>query len=294
MASCCTSANVENVVVSILRLDSVHSYLCQLSPARLCLQQDGFAVLGNNWAIHDGVGAHKPQNLVWKFLRAWEATAVHFTGTLLNRWYDRNRVSVRRGSEGDRGGPLTALALYVEQKLTCCSLTQTASAWPAEVATTALTFTGAVRHALNTPCLRVHRSNGECLECIMGRSICKHFLIANIPTHRSGPRVRDSVIVRHPVMLRPLSVGKRTIEGCSDVLHVIDTHCVTFKHRTEQSTLISTMLNALVIVQYKEMLHSPCCAKEAKDFWIFSIFGFENKHILWNPKCRIQSLFGYF
>lgn len=32
-----TSANVQNMVVSILGLNSVHSNLGQLSPARLCL-----------------------------------------------------------------------------------------------------------------------------------------------------------------------------------------------------------------------------------------------------------------
>lgn len=81
----CTSADVENMVVSILGLDSVHSDLGQLSPAWLCLQQDRSTVLGKDWAIHHRVGAHKPQNLIRKLLGAGETTSVHFTGALLKR-----------------------------------------------------------------------------------------------------------------------------------------------------------------------------------------------------------------
>lgn len=63
-----TGADVENVVVSILGLDSVHSDLGQLSAAWLCLQQDRSTVLGKDWTIHHRMRTHKPQNLIRKLL----------------------------------------------------------------------------------------------------------------------------------------------------------------------------------------------------------------------------------
>lgn len=78
-----TSANVQDMVVSILGLDSVHCNLGQLSSAWLCLQKDRSVMLRKDWTIHHRVGAHEPQNLVRKLLRAGEASTVHFTGTLL-------------------------------------------------------------------------------------------------------------------------------------------------------------------------------------------------------------------
>lgn len=80
-----TSADVENMVVSILGLDPVYCNLGQLSPAWLCLQQDRSTMLGKDWMIHHRMSTHKPQNLVRKVLRAGEATTVHFTGTLLKK-----------------------------------------------------------------------------------------------------------------------------------------------------------------------------------------------------------------
>lgn len=58
-------------------------------------------------------------------------------------------------------------------------------------------------------------------------------------SHRSRSRIGDSVLIRCPVMLRSLSEGERPIEGCSDVIHVIDTDCITFKHRTTKKGFIS-------------------------------------------------------
>lgn len=78
----CTSADVENMVVSILGLDSVHSDLGQLPLAWLCLQQDRSTMLGKDWTIHHRMSTHKPQNLIRKLLRAGEASSVYFTGTL--------------------------------------------------------------------------------------------------------------------------------------------------------------------------------------------------------------------
>jgi len=56
-------------------------------------------------------------------------------------------------------------------------------------------------------------------------------------SHRSRSRVGDSVLIRCPVMLRFLSIGKLTVKGCSDVIHVIDTHCIAFKHSTAKKLL---------------------------------------------------------
>lgn len=108
----CTSADVENMVVSILGLDSVHSDLGQLSSAWLCLQQDRSTVLGKDWTVHHRMRAHKPQNLIGKLLGAGEATAVHFTGTLLRRWCDRNRGSKGMRRDRDTGGTIITLALH--------------------------------------------------------------------------------------------------------------------------------------------------------------------------------------
>lgn len=59
-----------------------------------------------------------------------------------------------------------------------------------------------------------------------------------LKTHRSRSRVGDFVFVRCPVMLWSLSVGKRAIEGSSDVFHAVDTHCIAFKHRTEEKKFL--------------------------------------------------------
>lgn len=82
MTAVCTSADVEDVVVSILGLDSVHCDLGQLPAARFCLQQDGPAVLGEDGPVHHGVGARKAQNLIGKLLGAGEAASVHLAGAL--------------------------------------------------------------------------------------------------------------------------------------------------------------------------------------------------------------------
>lgn len=63
-------------------------------------------------------------------------------------------------------------------------------------------------------------------------------LYSDFKTHRSRSRVRDSLLVRCPVMLGSLSVSKWTIKGCSDVIHVIDTHGIAFKHRTAREGFI--------------------------------------------------------
>lgn len=68
--------------MSVLGLDSVHSDLGQLPPARLCLQQDWPVVLGKHGTVHHRVGSDKPQHLVRELLRAGEAAAVHLAGTL--------------------------------------------------------------------------------------------------------------------------------------------------------------------------------------------------------------------
>lgn len=77
-----TGADEENMIVSILGLDSVHSYLGQLPPARFRLQQYRSVVLGQHGAIHHRVRSDKPQHLVGELLRTGEAASVHFTGTL--------------------------------------------------------------------------------------------------------------------------------------------------------------------------------------------------------------------
>lgn len=99
----CTSADVENMVMSILGLDSVHGNLGQFSPAWLRLQQDRSTVLGKDWAIHHRMRAHKPQNLIRKLLRVGEASSIHFTSTLSKRWCDRNRESKGRSREIKEG-----------------------------------------------------------------------------------------------------------------------------------------------------------------------------------------------
>lgn len=86
-----TSADVENVVVSVLGLDSVHGYLGQLPPARLCLQQDRSVVLGKHGTIHHRVGSDKPQHLVRELLRGGEAASVHLTGTLWKEGCERKK-----------------------------------------------------------------------------------------------------------------------------------------------------------------------------------------------------------
>ena len=81
----CTGADVQNVVVPVLGLDSVHGDLGQFPPARLRLQQHRLKVLGQDGAIHHRMRTHKPQHLVRKLLGAGEATAIDFTGTLVKR-----------------------------------------------------------------------------------------------------------------------------------------------------------------------------------------------------------------
>lgn len=66
---------------------------------------------------------------------------------------------------------------------------------------------------------------------------------ADFKTHRSRSRVGDSVLVGSPVMLRSLSEGKWTIKGCSDVIHVIDTHSIAFEDRTAKEGLISDWMD---------------------------------------------------
>lgn len=78
----CTSADVENMVMSILGLDSVHCYLGQLPPARFCLQQYRSVVLGKHGAIHHRVRSDKPQHLVRELLGTGKAASVHLTSTL--------------------------------------------------------------------------------------------------------------------------------------------------------------------------------------------------------------------
>ncbi len=75
----------------------------------------------------------------------------------------------------------------------------------------------------------------------MSDSVCLTFLPLDINTHRSRSGVGDSVLIRGPVMLGSLSVGKWTIKGCSDVLHAIDAYCIAFKHRTAKEGLISDL-----------------------------------------------------
>lgn len=99
--SACTGADVQNVVVSILGLDSVHSDLSQLSPTRLCLQQDRSTVPRKDWTVHHGVRTHEPQNLVRKLLGAGEATAIDFAGALLKRWWGGEKGGV--GTETEEG-----------------------------------------------------------------------------------------------------------------------------------------------------------------------------------------------
>lgn len=57
--SLCTSANVEDMVVSVLGLDSVHCDLGELPPAWFCLQQDWSTVQGKDWPVHHRVGTRK-------------------------------------------------------------------------------------------------------------------------------------------------------------------------------------------------------------------------------------------
>lgn len=78
-----TRADVQNMVVSILGLDSVHCNLGQLPPARLCLQQDRSVMLRENRPVHHRMRTHEAQHLIGKLLGAGEAAAAHFTGTLL-------------------------------------------------------------------------------------------------------------------------------------------------------------------------------------------------------------------
>lgn len=78
-----TGADVEDMVVPILGLDSVHCNLGQLSSAWLCLQKDRPVMLWKDWTKHHRMGAHKPQNFIRKLLRVGEASTIHFTGTLL-------------------------------------------------------------------------------------------------------------------------------------------------------------------------------------------------------------------
>lgn len=91
-----TGADVQDMVVSILGLDSVHCNLGQLSSAWLCLQKDRSVMLREDRAIHHRMGAHEPQNLVRKLLRAGEASTVHFTGTLMVLIKKRNYKEIRR------------------------------------------------------------------------------------------------------------------------------------------------------------------------------------------------------
>lgn len=57
-------------------------------------------------------------------------------------------------------------------------------------------------------------------------------------------------------MLRSLSVGKWAVKGCSNVIHVIDTHSITFKNRTVRQSFISD-LNGQENCDYSEILMSP-------------------------------------
>lgn len=153
---------------------------------------------------------------------------------------------------------------------------------------------------------------GECRECVMMLSItdwrppttssvtyqtwCLRIKIKHcLKTHRSRSRVWDLFLIGGPVMLRSFPVGKRTIKGSSDIFHVIDTYCIAFKHRTAKKRFMVTW--CLEKNKNKTQLHKdipmwpspslPRCAKETKDFWIFSILVFEHKHVLWNTKSRI-------
>lgn len=78
----CTSADVENIVVAVLGLDSVYCNLGQLSSAWLSLQQDRSMMLWKDWTIHCGMRTHKAQHLIRKLLRGGKTTAVHLAGTL--------------------------------------------------------------------------------------------------------------------------------------------------------------------------------------------------------------------
>lgn len=106
-SSLCTSADVEDVVVSILGLDSVHCDLGQLPAARLCLQQDGSAVLGEDGPVHRWVGARKAQHLIGKLLGAGEAASVHLAGALSGARGGNVRLMVRAAS-GDKRWALIA------------------------------------------------------------------------------------------------------------------------------------------------------------------------------------------
>lgn len=55
----CTSANVEDMVVSVLGLDSVHCDLGELPPAWFCLQEDRSTVQGKDRPVHHRVGTRK-------------------------------------------------------------------------------------------------------------------------------------------------------------------------------------------------------------------------------------------
>lgn len=71
-------------------------------------------------------------------------------------------------------------------------------------------------------------------------SICIHLFSSNpFNAHRSWSRVRDSVLIRSPVMFWPFSVGERAIEGGSDIIHVIHTYCIAFEHRTAKEALVT-------------------------------------------------------
>ena len=143
-----TSANVENMIVSVLGLDSVYCNLGQFSSAWLCLQQDRFLVLRKDWAVHHGMGTYKTQDLIRKLLRAGETSTVHFTGALLKRSRDKD----------DKGGRSENAVDCVEIKPAFIIHSQTVSSWPTEVATTVLTFSKAALHSFNTVPFKGHLS----------------------------------------------------------------------------------------------------------------------------------------
>ena len=44
-------------------------------------------------------------------------------------------------------------------------------------------------------------------------------------------------------MLGSFSEGERTVKGCSDVLHAIDTHCIAFEHGAAKSSFINKQID---------------------------------------------------
>lgn len=44
-------------------------------------------------------------------------------------------------------------------------------------------------------------------------------------------------------MLRSLSVGKWTVKGCSDIIHVIDTHRIALEHSARREGFISDFMD---------------------------------------------------